>query len=66
MIRVVALGPGAPEAVPAAALDALAGAGPLLAPPLDAALVAVLGAPPAPLGALDAVADGETIVAPDA
>ncbi|HTI34336.1 MAG TPA: nucleoside triphosphate pyrophosphohydrolase [Miltoncostaea sp.] len=66
MIRVVALGPGAPEAVPAAALDAVAGATPLLAPPLDPALAAVLGVAPGPLPALDAVPDGATIAAPDA
>ncbi|MGE0028128.1 MAG: nucleoside triphosphate pyrophosphohydrolase [Thermoleophilia bacterium] len=66
MIRVVALGPGAPEAVPASAINAVTGAAPLLAPPLDPALAAALGADPAPLPALDAVPDGATIVAPDA
>ena len=65
MIRVVAIGPGAPEAVPASAVGAVAGAAPLLAPPLDPGLAAVLGAEPAPLGPLDEVPDGATIVAPD-
>ncbi|HET6691084.1 MAG TPA: MazG nucleotide pyrophosphohydrolase domain-containing protein, partial [Miltoncostaeaceae bacterium] len=66
MIRVVALGPGAPEAVPASAVNAVARAAPLLAPPLDDALAEVLGADPDPLPALDAVPDGAVIVAPDA
>jgi MazG family protein len=66
MIRVVALGPGAPEAVPAAALEAVAGAATLLAPPLEPALAAVLGAAAGPLPDLEAVPDGAVIVAPDA
>ena len=52
MIRVVALGPGAPESVPASALEAVAAAARLLAPPLDPALREALGADPAPLGPL--------------
>jgi len=65
MIRVVGLGPGAPEAVPAAALAALAEAPRVLAPTLDPELAAVLpaGVDPLDLGALP---DGATIAAPDA
>ena len=65
MVRVVALGPGAPEAVPAAALAALADAPRVLAPALDPALAAVVPGPvePLDLGALPADA---IIAAPDA
>src|SRR5262245_45547734 len=67
MIRVIALGPGAPEAVPAAALAALAGAPRVLAPPLDPALAAALPGPPEPLdlAGLPPGADA-AIAAPDA
>ena len=46
MIRVVGLGPGAPEAVPALALAALAEAPRVVAPALDPALAAVLPVQP--------------------
>src|SRR5262245_60739 len=65
MIRVVGLGPGAPDAVPAAALAALAGAARVLAPPLQRDLLAALPAPPSPLD-LGAVPDGAVVAAPDA
>ena len=65
MIRVVGLGPGAPEAVPAAALAAIAGAERVLAPPLEPGLLAALPAAPGPLD-LSAVPDGAVIAAPDA
>jgi MazG family protein len=65
MIRVVGLGPGAPEAVPAAALAAIAGAERVLAPPLEPGLLAALPAAPGPLD-LAAVPDGAVIAAPDA
>jgi MazG family protein len=65
MTRVVGLGPGAPEAVPAAALAAVDGASQLLAPPLDPALLAALPAAPGPLD-LGAVPDGAVVAAPDA
>lgn len=65
MITVVGLGPGAPGAVPAAALDALAGAPRLLAPPLDPALAALLPAAPEPLDLADLPADA-VVAAPDA
>ncbi|HWH14786.1 MAG TPA: nucleoside triphosphate pyrophosphohydrolase [Miltoncostaeaceae bacterium] len=65
MIRVVGLGPGDPDAVPAAALAALADAPDLFAPPLAPALVAVLPRPPAPLGPLEALPAGAVVAAPD-
>jgi MazG family protein len=65
MIRVVGLGPGAPEAVPAAALAAIAGAERVLAPPLEPGLLAALPVAPGPLD-LAAVPDGAVIAAPDA
>jgi MazG family protein len=65
MIRVVGLGTGAPEAVPAAALAALAEAPRVLAPALDPALAAALPAPPEPLD-LEALPDDAAIAAPDA
>ena len=65
MIRVVGLGSGAPEAVPAIALAALAEAPRVLAPPLDPALAAVLPGQPAALD-LAAVPDDAVIAAPDA
>jgi MazG family protein len=66
MPRVVGLGPGDPEAVPAAALAALADAATVLAPPLDPALLAAL-APvvPAPLGDPARVPPDAVIAAPD-
>jgi MazG family protein len=66
MIRVVGLGSGAPEAVPALALAALAKAPRVLAPALDPALVAVLPTRPEPLGDLAALPDDAAIAAPDA
>ena len=66
MICVVGLGPGAPESVPASALEAVAEASRVLAPALDAGLIAVLGVAPEPLGPLADCPDGGTIVAPDA
>ncbi len=65
MIRVIALGPGAPEAVPAAALAALAGAPRVLAPPLDPALAAALPGAPEPLD-LSALPADAAVAAPDA
>jgi MazG family protein len=66
MPLVVGLGPGAPDAVPAAALAALAAAPRVLAPPLEPALLAAL-APvvPAPLGDLAGVPEGAAVAAPD-
>jgi MazG family protein len=66
MIRVVGLGSGAPEAVPARALAALAEAPRVLAPPLDPPLAATLPAPPEPLGDLGTLPDDAAIAAPDA
>src|SRR4051794_22927056 len=63
MIRVIALGPGAPEAVPAAALAALADAPRVLAPPLDPALAGALPGPPEPLDLAALPADAEAAVA---
>ncbi len=65
MIRVVGLGPGAPEAVPALALAALAEAPRVLAPALDPALAAVLPVPAEPLD-LAALPPDAAIAAPDA
>lgn len=67
MIRVIALGPGDPESVPALALDAIHGStGPFMAPDLDPAVGTLLGIAhdrlPADLGA---VPDGTVVVAPD-
>jgi len=66
MIRIVALGPGDPDAVPAVALAAIDEADPALvfAPPLDPALGEALGAHPAPVP--DDPPDGAVVVAPDA
>ncbi|MCU0308267.1 MAG: nucleoside triphosphate pyrophosphohydrolase [Thermoleophilia bacterium] len=69
MIRIVALGPGDPESVPAAALAALAAAGavPVYAVPgLRRDTRRLLGVRPRPLGALDAVPARAVIAAPDA
>jgi MazG family protein len=65
MIAVVGLGAGAPESVPAVALDALRGAARVLAPPLDPALAAALPVAPGPLGDPAAAPDGCVIAAPD-
>ncbi|HEX2503392.1 MAG TPA: MazG family protein [Miltoncostaeaceae bacterium] len=65
MIRVVGLGPGAPEAVPALALAALAEAPRVVAPALDPALAAVLPVQPEPLD-LAALPPDAAIAAPDA
>ena len=64
---VVGLGPGAPDAVPAAALAALAPPARVFAPPLPDGLLAVL-APvvPEPLGDPSALPPGAVVVAPDA
>jgi MazG family protein len=64
MIRVVGLGAGAPEAVPALALAVLAEAPRVLAPALDPALAALLPSAPEPLD-LGALPDEATIAAPD-
>jgi ATP diphosphatase len=66
MIRVVGLGSGAPEAVPAVALAAVAEAPRVLAPALAGDLAAVLPRPPEPLGALADCPPDAVIVAPDA
>lgn len=65
MITVVGLGPGDPDAVPAAALAALRDAPLVLVPALPADLSAALGVAAAPLPALAAVPDGAVIAAPD-
>lgn len=65
-VTIVALGPGAPDAVPAAALAALSGPGELIAPALAAELAAVLPVPPRPLPALGELPDGAVLAAPDA
>ncbi|MDX6644912.1 MAG: hypothetical protein QOK40_639, partial [Miltoncostaeaceae bacterium] len=70
MITVVGLGPGEPDAVPAAALRALAEASVVFSPSLpaalEAALTAVLGAAPQPLPPLAGLPPGAAIAAPDA
>jgi len=65
VIRVIGLGPGAPDAVPATALAAIDDAPPgaVVAPPLDPALLQVLGVAPGPLPA--PLPDGAVVVAPD-
>jgi len=65
MITIVGLGPGDPDGLPVAALGAIRDAAVLLAPRLPAALTEALGRAPDPLGELDDVPDGATIVAPD-
>jgi MazG family protein len=65
VIRVVGLGPGAPEAVPATALAALSGAARVLAPPLEPGLAAVLPVAVEPLD-LGALPGDAAIAAPDA
>jgi MazG family protein len=66
MVTVVGLGAGAPEAVPAVALAAVAGSPRVLAPALEPALAAALPAVPEPLGDPGDAPDGAVIVAPDA
>ncbi len=65
MIRVIGLGPGAPDAVPATALAAIDEADPSLvvAPPLHPDLRQAIGVHPAPLP--DDIPDGAVVVAPD-
>lgn len=66
MIRVVGLGPGDPDAVPAVSLEALRAATSVVAPPLDEGLSAVLGVS---LDVFDESADmpdGSVVAAPDA
>ncbi len=65
MITVVGLGPGEPEAVPAAALVALAAAPRVLAPPMARDLRAALGVELAPLPPLGALPGDAVIAAPD-
>ena len=67
MIRVIALGPGGPESVPALALDAIRRSdGPFMAPPLDPAVGTLLGIAHQPLPDDPAqVPDGVVVVAPD-
>ena len=52
MVRVVGLGSGAADAVPATALAAFAAASRVVAPPLSAKLLAVLPVTPGELGEL--------------
>lgn len=63
-VTIVGLGPGDPDAVPAAAIAALAGAERVVAPPLPHGLLAVLGCVPEPLGD-GPPPDGALLVAPD-
>jgi MazG family protein len=65
VIRIIALGPGDPDAVPAVALESIRSADPaqVVAPPLDPALAAVLGVSPSALP--DPLPDGAVVVAPD-
>ena len=65
-MRIVALGPGDPDAIPAAALAAIDAADPsmVMAPPLADDLRQAIGARPAPL--TDPPPDGAVVVAPDA
>jgi MazG family protein len=65
MIRVVGLGSGAADALPAAALAALAVSPAPLAPPLPPELEAALPRPPRLLGRLEDCPDGAVIAAPD-
>jgi ATP diphosphatase len=65
-VLVVGLGPGDPESIPAAALVTLGGAARVLTPPISPALTEALGVETEPLPALDAVAPGCAIAAPDA
>jgi MazG family protein len=65
VVTVVGLGPGDPEAVPAAALLALGSAAAVLAPALDPELAAALGVATDPLPPLDELPDDATVAAPD-
>jgi len=65
MIRVVGLGSGAPEAVPAVAVAAVAQAPRVLAPALADELAAALPRRPEPLGPLAECPPDAVIVAPD-
>lgn len=65
MTLIVGLGPGEAEAVPAAALQALAAPGPLYAPPLDPAVAALLPRPPLPLPAAAELPPDAVVAAPD-
>jgi XTP/dITP diphosphohydrolase/tetrapyrrole methylase family protein/MazG family protein/ATP diphosphatase len=65
VVTVVGLGPGAPEAVPVAAIDLLRRADAVLAPPLDDALVAALPVPVGLLPPLERLPDDAVIAAPD-
>jgi MazG family protein len=64
-ITIVALGPGDPDALPVSAMRAVAAAETLLAPELEPELIAAIGREPAPLGAIDAIPAGATVVATD-
>lgn len=66
MITVAGLGAGAPESVPAVALAAVSAAGRVMAPALDASLLAVLPVVPEPLGDVADCPAEVLIVAPDA
>jgi MazG family protein len=63
---VVGLGPGDPDAVPAAALAVLRAVVAVVTPPLDEALTAVLGVESAPFDDGTPLADGCAVAAPDA
>lgn len=68
VIRIIALGPGDPDSVPAAALEAIRGAGPgtIIAPPLASGLARALGVDPRPMpDDVVALPDGSLVVAPD-
>jgi MazG family protein len=65
VITVVGLGPGDPEAVPAAALVALAAAPRVLAPPLAPDLRAALPVEVGPLPPLDRIPPDAAVAAPD-
>jgi nucleoside triphosphate diphosphatase len=66
VIIVAGLGAGTPESVPALALEVVAEAARVLAPPLDPELAAALPVAPEPLGELADVPLDALIVAPDA
>lgn len=66
MIRVVGLGPGDPDAVPASALAVLRAASVVVAPPLSPDLAAALGVDTAALGDVAALPAGAVVAAPDA
>jgi MazG family protein len=64
-VTIVGLGPGDPDAVPAAALRTIDGARTLLGPELPDTLIALLGRTPDTLEDPQRVPDGAVIVAPD-